>query len=168
MIEIWADISGCAGGSSLKAFAFCHAFAQTARCARALSIPAAMRFSVESFIWKKNVFLRATIYFNMKRLTNLLLVLMLIPSFVISQNYNKTKSIKLNYPIQDFSRKTKSLEVIDLRAEEEIGKIVYRGNYYAFSFPTNNAKNDIENWYRKQNKKKGINDIVMLIERERG
>ncbi|MGX9986730.1 hypothetical protein [Chryseobacterium sp. POL2] len=100
----------------------------------------------------------------MKRLTNLLLVLMLIPSFVISQNYNKTKSIKLNYPIQDFSRKTKSLEVIDLRAEEEIGKIVYRGNYYAFSFPTNNAKNDIENWYRKQNKKEGINDIVMLIE----
>lgn len=93
--------------------------------------------------------------------------MLFVPLAIMSQDYNKTRTIKLNYPLQDFSRKTKNLEVVDNRPKQEIGEMVFRGNYYAFAFPSNNAKVDIEKWYHDNNKKTyttSVNDIVLVID----
>ena len=91
------------------------------------------------------------------------LYLLLLPFLFFAQ---RKEVIKLNYPVKDFTRTTKSLEVIDLRKVKVFKDIVYRGNYYSFSFPTDNLSQDIQNWFLKSNKanNKATNDIVMLVE----
>lgn len=91
------------------------------------------------------------------------LILLILPLLFFGQ---KKEIIKLNYPLKDFTRTTKSLKVIDLRKEKKLKDIVYRGKYYSFSFPTDDLSADIENWFEKNNKisSKSTNDIVLLIE----
>lgn len=91
------------------------------------------------------------------------LILLILPLLFFGQ---KKEIIKLNYPLKDFTRTTKSLKVIDLRKEKKLVDIVYRGDYYSFSFPTDDLSADIENWFEKNNKisSKSTNDIVLLIE----
>jgi hypothetical protein len=90
-------------------------------------------------------------------------LLLILPLLLFAQ---KKELIQLKYPLKDYTGTTKSLEVIDLRKDLKIKDIVFRGNYYSFSFPTNNMSQDIENWFEKNNKKRGkaTNDIVLLVE----
>lgn len=92
-----------------------------------------------------------------------LLLLILIPFLFFAQ---KKETIKLNYPVKDYTGTTKSLEVIDARKDKKLKDIVFRGKYYAFNFPTDDLSDDLENWFEKTNKNrdKGINEIVLLIE----
>lgn len=91
------------------------------------------------------------------------LILFLFPLLIFAQ---KKEVFKLKFPLKDYTRTTKSLEVIDVRKNKEIKDIFYRGNTYSFSFPTNNLSKDIENWFKENNKKrdKATNEIVMLVE----
>ena len=91
------------------------------------------------------------------------LLLLLLPLIIFSQ---KKETIKLKFPLKDYSGTTKSLEVIDLRKNKTIDQIVFRGNYYKFTFPTDDASKDIEDWFYRnnENRKKGVNDLVLLIE----
>lgn len=90
-------------------------------------------------------------------------LLIVLPFFLFAQ---KKETIKLKYPVKDYTGTTKSLEVIDLRKNKTLNDIVFRGKYYSFNFPTDDLSQDIENWFEKTNKKrdKGINEIVLLIE----
>jgi hypothetical protein len=91
------------------------------------------------------------------------LLFLLLPFFIFAQ---KKEIFKLKFPLKDYTRTTKSLEVIDARKDKNIKDIVYRGNYYSFKFPTDNLPKDIENWFEENNKNrnKATNDIVMLVE----
>ncbi len=100
----------------------------------------------------------------MRILSLFILLFYLAPQLAFTQNYNKTKTIHLNVPLKDFSGKTKVVTVLDLRPKEDIGEITYRGKYYKFQFPTGNAKNDIENWFKKQNRNKGNQEILLLLQ----
>lgn len=92
-----------------------------------------------------------------------ILFLLLFPLLIFSQ---KKETIKLKFPLKDYSGTTKSLKVIDLRKNKTIDKIVFRGDYFTFSFPTDDAAKDIEDWFYRnnENRKKGVNDLVLLIE----
>lgn len=92
-----------------------------------------------------------------------ILFLLLFPLLIFSQ---KKETIKLKFPLKDYSGTTKSLKVIDLRKNKTIDKIVFRGNYFTFSFPTDDAAKDIEDWFYRnnENRKKGVNNMVLLIE----
>ncbi|QOW11091.1 hypothetical protein Q73A0000_12350 [Kaistella flava (ex Peng et al. 2021)] len=91
------------------------------------------------------------------------LLLVMLPFLLFAQN---KQSVKLNYPVKDYTGTTRSFEVIDARKDQTIKDIVFRGKYYSFKFPTDNLSQDLENWFEKANKKrdKGTNDIVMLVE----
>ena len=91
------------------------------------------------------------------------LLLVVFPFFFWAQ---KKETIKLNYPVKDYTGTTKSFEVIDVRENKKLNDIVFRGKYYSFNFPTDDLSQDIENWFEKTNKKrdKGINEIVLLVE----
>lgn len=90
-------------------------------------------------------------------------LILLLPIFLLAQ---KKETFKLKMPIKDYTTTTKSLVVIDGRQTKEIKGIVFRGNTYSFSFPTENASADIEDWFKGDNKKrdKGNRDIVLYIE----
>ena len=92
-----------------------------------------------------------------------ILLLIFLPVFLFAQ---KKETIKLNYPVKDYTGTTKSLEVIDIRQNKKLNDIVFRGKYYSFVFPTDDLSQDIENWFEKTNKKreKGVNEIVLLVE----
>lgn len=91
------------------------------------------------------------------------LLLILLPFILFAQ---KKETIKLNYPVKDYTGTTKTLQVIDARKDKEIKDLVFRGKYYSFTFPTDNLSQDIENWFEKSNKNrdKGTNDLVLLVE----
>ncbi|WP_027376857.1 hypothetical protein [Kaistella palustris] len=91
------------------------------------------------------------------------LLLLLMPLFFFSQT---KEVIKLKYPVTDFTRTARSLQVIDVRKDKTIKDIVFRGKYYTFKFPTDDLSADIENWFLNGNRKrdKATNDIVMLVE----
>lgn len=91
------------------------------------------------------------------------ILLLFLPLLFFSQ---RKETIKLKFPLKDYTGTTKSLEVIDHRKNKKIQNIVFRGNYYTFSFPTDDLEADLENWFLENNKKrnKATNDIVLLIE----
>lgn len=89
------------------------------------------------------------------------ILLMLFPVFFTAQT--TMKKIRLDVPIRDYYGAS-TLTVIDERKDENIGNIVYKGETYNFSFPEGTATDNIEDWFSKQNKKKGGRELILLIQ----
>ncbi|MCD9856432.1 hypothetical protein LUD75_17045 [Epilithonimonas sp. JDS] len=89
------------------------------------------------------------------------LFLILLPIFFAAQK--SVKEIKLDVPIRDYYGAS-TLKVIDERKDSNIGSLVYKGKTYSFGFPKGTATENIEDWFSKQNKKKGGRELILLIQ----
>ncbi len=90
------------------------------------------------------------------------LFLIFLPMLLFSQ---KTEYIKLKMPLKDFTNTTKSFTVKDIRIDKTFKKMVFRGNEYKMSFPTNDVQKDVTDWFYRANKNlKGNRDLVFMIE----
>lgn len=89
------------------------------------------------------------------------LFLIIFSSHLFSQ---KQHNIELNLNISNgMFRDYHSLEVLDLRDEETVGKIFENKVVNHINFETN-AKTDIENWFKKYNNgKKGDSQLFMIL-----
>ncbi|MBB4806950.1 hypothetical protein HNP38_002246 [Chryseobacterium defluvii] len=84
--------------------------------------------------------------------------------FSISLYAQKNEFIELKESIKDKKALTKSLTVIDNRASGEIGTISDKGQPVEVKFADENIKSYVEKWFSKDNKEKGNNDIVLMLE----
>lgn len=84
--------------------------------------------------------------------------------FSTSLSAQKVEFIKLNQNIKDKFSRTKSLTLIDNRADKNIGTANYKGEDVQVKFSNENVKNYVETWFAEDNKTKGSNDITVLIE----
>ncbi|SDI68271.1 glycine zipper domain-containing protein [Chryseobacterium jejuense] len=82
----------------------------------------------------------------------------------VSLSAQKTEVVELKQSIKDRKGKTKSITVIDNRLDKEIGNIPYRKESFTLKFANDDLKNYIENWFLSDNKTKGDNDIVLMLE----
>lgn len=82
----------------------------------------------------------------------------------VSLSAQKTEVVELKQSIKDRKGTTKSLTVIDNRPDKEIGNIPYRKESVTLKFANDDLKNYIEDWFSKDNKVKGNNDIVLMFE----
>jgi len=96
---------------------------------------------------------------NLKNMKKILLFLLL--SGVLSAQSNEV--IDFKYRLNDPKSTTKNLKVIDAREDKNIGQYSRKDKTYTFSFPTDNAKSDLENWFEKDNKKRGTKEIVIVL-----
>ena len=91
-----------------------------------------------------------------------ILLFVLLSNFFIAQN---TKVIELTPNIKDRKDQTKSFTLIDIRAEQNIGSVIYHNDSVAFIFEGNSAKSAFENWFLSDNKKpSGNKEINILLE----
>ena len=91
------------------------------------------------------------------------LLLLFFSVLVYSQQNHK---VKLNMSIKDKSKSTKSLTVIDQRTNSSIGEISTSKKNHILVFPTNNMKDDVENWFLRDNKNsEGEKEIVIIVEK---
>lgn len=84
----------------------------------------------------------------------------LFPLLMLGQ---KTEFIKLTQSIKDKRGMTKSLTLIDTRADKVIGKLLRKGEEVEMKFANDdNLKGSIEKWFEENNEVKGNNDIVLI------
>lgn len=76
----------------------------------------------------------------------------------------KAEVIKLNQNIKDKFSRAKSLTVIDNRQDKNIGTVTYKGEPVDIKFSDSDLKSEVESWFAEDNKTKGNNDIVLLLE----
>lgn len=100
----------------------------------------------------------------LKLITMKKLVIFLFLSLSIPAVAQKAELIKLNQNIKDKFSRTKSLTVIDNRQDKNIGTVNYKGEPVEIKFSGVEVRNDIENWFAEDNKARGNNDIVLLLE----
>lgn len=82
----------------------------------------------------------------------------------VSLSAQKTEVVELKQSIKDRKGTTKSITVIDNRPDKEIGNIPFHKEMFSLKFANDDLKNYIENWFLKDNKVKGNNDIVLMLE----
>ncbi|MBP2617272.1 hypothetical protein [Chryseobacterium jejuense] len=82
----------------------------------------------------------------------------------VSLSAQKTEVVELKQSIKDRKGTTKSITVIDNRPDKEIGNIPYRKETFTLKFANDDLKKYIEDWFSKDNKVKGNNDIVLMLE----
>jgi hypothetical protein len=87
---------------------------------------------------------------------------LLTSSLVFAQ---KKEIIDFKYRLNDPKSTVKSIEVIDAREDKDVGKFTRKDKTYTFSFPTGNAESDIENWFEKDNKKRGARELVIVLDK---
>ncbi len=75
----------------------------------------------------------------------------------------KIETIDLSKSIKDSKNSIKSFTVIDQRAHQEIGMVMYHKDEVKVIFE-NNAGKDIQDWFYKYNPTRGNNDMVFLLE----
>ncbi|KAB1231751.1 hypothetical protein [Chryseobacterium viscerum] len=75
----------------------------------------------------------------------------------------KIEKIDLSKSIKDSKNSIKSLTVIDQRANQEVGMVMYHKDEVKIIFE-NNASKDIQDWFYKYNPVRGNNDMVFLLE----
>lgn len=75
----------------------------------------------------------------------------------------KIETIDLSKSIKDNKNSIKSLTVIDQRANQEVGMVMYHKDEVKIIFE-NNASKDITDWFYKYNPVRGNRDIVLLLE----
>lgn len=72
--------------------------------------------------------------------------------------------IKLNQNIKDKFSRTKSLTLIDNRADKNLGTVTYKGETIQMKFFNEDLKIYVETWFAGDNKTRGNNDITLLLE----
>ncbi len=100
----------------------------------------------------------------LKLVTMKKLIIFLFLSLSVSATAQKAELIRLNQNIKDKFSRTKSLTVIDNRKDKNIGTVNYKGEPVDIKFSGSDLKNDIENRFAEDNKARGNNDIVLLLE----
>lgn len=75
----------------------------------------------------------------------------------------KTETVDLSKSIRDRSNSVKTFTVIDLRINKDIGSVMYHKDHVNIAFK-NSADQDIQNWFYEENKERGNNDFVLLLE----
>ncbi len=86
----------------------------------------------------------------------------LIISICISAQ--KTEFIKLDQSIKDRKSLTKSLTLIDNRTDKEVGILIAKKGTAEVKLINEDLKTYVENWFESDNKIKGNNDIVLILE----
>jgi hypothetical protein len=76
----------------------------------------------------------------------------------------KIETIDLSKSIKDNKNSIKSFTVIDQRANQEVGMVMYHKDEVKIIFE-NNAGKDITDWFYKYNPVRGNDDMVLLLER---
>lgn len=84
--------------------------------------------------------------------------------FSVFLSAQKTEIIELKENIKDRKGFTKSLTLIDNRADKEIGKVSNKKGEVEIELPEGDLKSFIEAWFAQDNKVKGNNDIVLMLE----
>lgn len=72
--------------------------------------------------------------------------------------------IKLDQNIKDKQSRTKSLSLVDNRADKNLGTLTYKSESVELKFSNEDLSKHIEIWFADDNKVKGINDITILLE----
>lgn len=90
-----------------------------------------------------------------------IILFLLFSVFVSAQ---KIEKIDLSKSIKDSKNSIKSLTVIDQRADQEVGMIMYHKDEVKIIFE-NAASKDIKDWFYKYNPVRGNNEMVFLLER---
>ncbi|MFN1218335.1 hypothetical protein ACKW6Q_15295 [Chryseobacterium kwangjuense] len=75
----------------------------------------------------------------------------------------KVETIDLSKSIKDSKNSVKSLTVIDIRSNKEVGMVMYHKDEVKIIFE-NDAGKDIKDWFYKYNPVRGNNDLVFLLE----
>ncbi|WP_029295975.1 hypothetical protein [Chryseobacterium hispalense] len=91
---------------------------------------------------------------------SILLILLIISTLCVAQ---KTETIDLSKSIKDRSNSVKTFTVIDQRVSKEIGSVMYHKDQVNIAFE-NSADKDLQDWFYKENKERGNNDFVLLLE----
>lgn len=94
-------------------------------------------------------------------MNKLLLLLVLFSCLIFAQN---TQMIEFDKRIKDKTSQTKSLTFIDNRTDKEIGQITNKKGVTDFKLPDENMNTVFENWFEEDNKNKGKNDIVVVLD----
>ncbi|MBB6371270.1 hypothetical protein [Chryseobacterium shigense] len=84
--------------------------------------------------------------------------------FSVILSAQKTEIIKLNKNIKDKNSRTKSLRLTDNRGDKDLGTLDYKGETVQMKFSNEDLKNHFEAWFADDNKVRGNNDIVILLE----
>lgn len=93
------------------------------------------------------------------------LLLSLFVALSVAVSGQETYLIKLDYPIWENANLAKSLTVIDVRQDKDLGSITQRGVKTLFSLPEDLEAHFNERFERATKKKgKGTNEIVVLLE----
>ncbi|MCU7617515.1 hypothetical protein NZ698_09930 [Chryseobacterium sp. PBS4-4] len=82
----------------------------------------------------------------------------------ISLSAQKTELIVLKNSIKDRKSLAKSLTFIDNRTDKEIGNLAPKGETFEVKFADKDLKFRVEKWFSDDNKVKGNNDIVLMLE----
>lgn len=90
-----------------------------------------------------------------------ILLFLLFSGALFSQ---KTEIIDLTKSIKDSKNSIKSFTVIDQRASQEIGSVMYHKDEIKVAFE-NDASKDIQNWFYKYNPVRGNDNMVLLLEK---
>jgi hypothetical protein len=81
-----------------------------------------------------------------------------------SMSAQKVELIRLNQNIKDKFSRTKSLTLIDNRPDKNVGTLTYKGEPVEIRFTNEDVKNYVESWFAGDNKIRGNNDIVLVLE----
>jgi hypothetical protein len=84
--------------------------------------------------------------------------------FSFSLSAQQVQFIKLNQNIKDKFSRTKSLTLIDNRADKNLGTVTHKGETVQMKFSEEDLKNYVETWFAGDNKTRGNNDITLLLE----
>lgn len=76
----------------------------------------------------------------------------------------KTEPIKLSQNIKDKNSRTKSLNLLDIRTDKDLGTVIYKDESVQMKFSNEDLKNHVETWFADDNKARGSNDITILLE----
>lgn len=90
--------------------------------------------------------------------------LLLFLLFSVSLTAQKTETINFKQNIKDIKSLTKSLTLIDNRPDKEIGKVTQKSGEVEIKFADDDLKTFVQNWFLDDNKQKGNNDIVVMLE----
>lgn len=82
----------------------------------------------------------------------------------LSLSAQKIELIKLTQNIKDKRGMTKSLILIDNRKDKVIGKVSHKNEEIEVKFANEELESSIEKWFEEENKVKGNNDIVLILE----
>ncbi len=84
--------------------------------------------------------------------------------FTLFLSAQKTEIISLKQNIKDRNARTKSLILMDTRTDQEIGKVSDKKEEALLKLPAEDMNAFVQNWFTEDNKAKGNNDIVLMLE----